>query len=197
MDGAPLVAGGFQGGHRDANLLLGAVRALCRNAPKKRTLCSLCFVENIELTIGPPQLRSCIHKRPAVCIAAGAMKFTLCLGTAYTGGAPEFHRYNDSSNFPNHLINEGGAVTDSGSNCYAITTVKTSSVAGFNISASPSPSPSPSASPNVTATTDDDSGALLLPLPVRSAAVSAGPQHSTPGPPTHTNGQQCGIHLMC
>ena len=33
---APPVVGGFQGGHEKANLLLGAVRALCRkkNAPK-------------------------------------------------------------------------------------------------------------------------------------------------------------------
>ena len=35
MDVAPPVVGGFQGGHGKAYLQLGAVRALCRNAPKR------------------------------------------------------------------------------------------------------------------------------------------------------------------
>jgi hypothetical protein len=81
-------------------------------------------------------------------ISFGVMEFRLCLGADYNGGAPEFHRYNDNSNLPNHLINEGGSVTDVGGNCYQVRTVKTSSVAGFRLTVSPSPSTAPSPSPS-------------------------------------------------
>ena len=98
-------------------------------------------------------------------ISAGAMRFTLCLGADYHtfGTPPEFHRYDDDSSVPNHLISEGGSVTDVGAGCYDVMTLRTSSIAAFNLSASPSPGGSPSPSPNATATADapNDGTALL------------------------------------
>ena len=48
MDVAPPVVGGVQGGHGEANLRLGAVRALCRNAPphQGRPCCHRTFMEH-------------------------------------------------------------------------------------------------------------------------------------------------------
>ena len=98
-------------------------------------------------------------------ISFGPLDFTLCLGADYAtfGSPPEFHRYDDGSSVPNHLINEGGTVADAGG-CYNVRTLRTSSLAAFNISASPSPGASPSPSHNATAAGDTGSDTALLGL---------------------------------
>ena len=53
MDVAPQVVGGFQAGHRKANLLLGAVPALFRNAPISPLSCGDNGVAEMKL---PPVL---------------------------------------------------------------------------------------------------------------------------------------------
>jgi hypothetical protein len=78
------------------------------------------------------------------------------MGSTFTGLTPEMHRYDDLSDRPNPLLEEGGTVADCfpvEAGCYRITTVKTSSVAGFTITTSPSPTPS--VTPSVTGGSDD------------------------------------------
>jgi len=90
-------------------------------------------------------------------ITAGAMKFLLCLESTYTGAVPGFWRYPDGSPDGTNLVNEGGSVVSNGSNCFDVTTTRTSSIAGFNISDSPSPSTATSSSPSPSPTSSSSS----------------------------------------
>ena len=90
-------------------------------------------------------------------ISDGSLIFTLRMGSTFTGLTPEMHRYDDFSDRPNPLLQEGGTMADCfpvEAGCYQITTVKTSSVTGFTITTSPSPSPSVTG-PSVTGGSED------------------------------------------
>ena len=83
-------------------------------------------------------------------ISAGILTFTVRLGTGFSGSDPEFHRFDDNSNTPNNLLDEGGfwVACPGESNCWIVTTQKTSSLAGFSVSATTSPSPASSSPDN-------------------------------------------------
>ena len=112
------------------------------------------------------------------------MSFTIRLGADYCSLAPEFHCYDHASTVAQHMLSEGATIVD----CvpaevgrYEVTTVKTSSIAGLNLSSSPSPSsascPIPSSSGDV-ATTSGNGDVwcalfALLAIPMISVACIA------------------------
>ena len=99
------------------------------------------------------------------------MTYTLRMGPAFGGTAPVFQRFEDGAPTGTDLLDEGGTVAECGRGCFTVTTVRTSSIAGFTAVRAASPSPSPTTASPSPAADEGSSNWALLGLVGLAAAV--------------------------